>query len=444
LKEITMQNIQHSMPQASASVGVPTKPSEPLPARLENTLVDGRYLLRREIACGGMGTIYEAENVALGEVVALKLLNESLRTHPAIIERLRLEARILSQLRHPNIVSVRDMGDCPVVGPYVVLELLNGRPLNGLLTTRRRLTVEETVWLGVGVAQALSRAHNKNIIHRDLKPGNIFIAREPGTNREHPVLLDFGIAFNSTGETAARRITHQGEIVGTPEYLPPEILLENAPPSPTTDIFTLAVVLYECLSGDVPFPGTLTAVTTAWSRNERPALLSIARPDVPMPVERVILSALSRDISQRPATAADFADRLVRALGYKPDGQSILHGIAAQMETQGVSRRVHPRVGYLAPLRITAPDGSYDGHTEDISEGGALVVGGRRPPDGTEVTVRFPLPISGGITAVQARTKWCRSRRGTHAVGIEFMNLTAGARAEIARYVAALSVANAS
>lgn len=406
----------------------------------ESVIIDGRYAVRREIASGGMGTIYEAENIALGELVAVKILNENVRDLPAIVERLRLEGRTLAAIRHPNIVSVRDMGTCPRLGPYLVLDLLVGRSLDGLLTTRPRLTVDEVVWLGHTLAQALSVVHAKRIVHRDLKPANIFIGREPGTNIERAQLLDFGIAFQETPDGLGRRLTHLGEIVGTPEYLPPEILLEHKSPTTGADIFSLAVVLYECLTGDVPFPGTLTAVSTGWVRDARPAPMN--RADIPMALERVILNALSRDIALRPKTIMEFAEQLVRSIGYKPQSPNLLDGLTPKVEADGVSRRIHARAGYLAPMRITSSEGACDGRTEDISEGGALVIGGQRPPEDTEVSVRFPLPISGTVVSIQAKAKWCRTRRGTHAVGIEFLDLPETARSEIARYVAALSRPN--
>ncbi len=406
----------------------------------EGMLIDGRYAVRREIASGGMGTIYEAEHVALGELVAVKVLNEDVREHPAVLERLRIEGRTLAAVRHPNIVSVRDMRTCPKMGPYLVLDLLVGRSLDGLLTSRRRLNADEVVWLGYTLAQALSVVHAKSLVHRDLKPANIFIAREPGTNLERAVLLDFGVAFRETPDGLGRRITHMGEIVGTPEYLPPEILLDHKSPTSGTDVFSLAVVLYECLTGDVPFPGSLAAVSTGWLRDPKPA--AMGRADVPMALERVILNALSRETAARPRSVVEFGEQLVRAIGYKPATPNLLDGLTPKVEADGVSRRVHQRAGYLAPMRITSPEGACDGRTEDISEGGALVIGGQRPPEDTEVSVRFPLPISGSVVSIQARAKWCRTRRGTHAVGIEFLDLPETARSEIARYVAALSRPN--
>ena len=430
----------------------------------EGTLVDGRYRIRREIARGGMGVVFEAEHVVLADVVALKMLRPAALPQPELRERIAREARALARVRHRSIVAIRDAGVCAARGPYVALERLEGRPLDGILGSRGQLSVPAVVALASQLGAALSHAHAAAIVHRDVKPGNVFVARAPGAATERAVLLDFGIAhlMEQGAQPAATRLTRGGDLLGTPEYMAPEVLLDGAAPSPRSDVFALAATLYECLAGDVPNAGRVMEIMTSHLLERPPASLATVRSDVPPELDLVLARALSRDPDRRPSSCDELAQRcadavrsvhpLLTLLDDQP-WSSAKHNSSAptvcarpgsEPTDPHASRRQHARAPYVAPARVIGRAGACDGRTEDVSEGGLLLVcESARPAEGEEVSVRFSLPTSGRVVVVGARARWCRTRRGAHALGVEFAALPDAAREDIARYVHLMAVRTA-
>ena len=405
-----------------------------------DALVDRRYRVRREIARGGMGVVYEAEHVVLGDIVALKVLSAEMREQWGVAERIAREARALARSRHPWIVAVRDAGQCRHFGPYVALERLEGRPLDGLLMARQRLSVASVVTIAVGLGDALTHAHRAGVIHRDIKPANVFVTRATEGQGERAVLLDFGISHLKDGpSTPKAKITRAGDVLGTPEYMAPEILIDGLEPSPESDVYALAAMLFECLAGDVPHPGNPMTIMSALLVDKPPRPLAAIRGDVPAFLETVLRRGLARDPKDRPQSPAELARMIHAAVGGSVEPLKLLEDQGGNTEATGISRRQYQRAAYVAPLRITFEGGTTDGRTEDISEGGALVVGAQGPAEGREVTLRMPLPTSGRVVTVKALARWCRTRRGAHALGIEFIDLPPDARADIARYVTLMS-----
>lgn len=405
-----------------------------------DALVDRRYRVRREIARGGMGVVYEAEHVVMGDIVALKVLSAEMREQWGVAERIAREARALAHARHPWIVSIRDAGHCKHFGPYIVLERLEGRPLDGLLVARQKLSVASVVTMAVGIGDALTHAHQAGVIHRDIKPANIFVARAGDGNPERAVLLDFGISHLSDQAGAPKvRITRAGDVLGTPEYMAPEILIDGADPTAQSDVYALSAMLFECLAGDVPHPGNPMTIMSALLVDKPPRPLAAIRGDVPSFLETVLRRGLARDPRDRPQTPADLARLIHAAVGGAVEPLKLLEDQGTNAESTGISRRQFVRAAYVAPLRIAFEGGTADGRTEDISEGGALVVGAQGPVEGREVVLRMPLPTSGRVVSVRALARWCRNRRGAQALGIEFIELPADARADIARYVTLMS-----
>ncbi len=410
----------------------------PVPTRPEvatRAIVDRRYLVRREIARGGMGVVYEATHQLLGETVALKVLTRQARHQRGAERRFEREALALARSRHPGIVGVRDAGVCEFAGPYVVLDRLEGRTLDGLLAARGRLALDAALALAAQLGAALTHAHREGVVHRDLKPANVFIATERGVDRA--VLLDFGIAHVvGASDPMEGRLTRAGEVLGTPEYIAPELMIDDGEPTPRSDVYALAVLLYECLSGELPFTGNTMQLMSAHLIDKAPRPIRAIRPEVPAAIEVALARALRRNVSERPATPSELATMLL-------DGASApaLHVLTdpAVPEVGGASRRQFARAPYGTPVRIDLGDRVVDGRTEDISEGGALVLGATTPSEGHEVTIRLPLPTSGRVALLRAKTRWVRTRRGTHALGVEFVDLTAEARADIARYVSLMA-----
>jgi hypothetical protein len=402
-----------------------------------SALVDRRYRVRREIARGGMGIVYEAEHTVLGDVVALKCLNSRAREVFGIEERLMREARALARARHPHVVAVRDAGICPSYGPYVALDRLEGRPLDGLLTAKTRLQVPTVVHLALAVGDALTHAHTRGVIHRDLKPANVFVAKAP--EGERACLIDFGIS-HLLGEDVAQgpKLTRAGEVLGTPEYMAPEILIDGLPPRPESDVYALAAMLYECLTGDVPHAGPAMKIMSALLVDKPFKPIAASRGDVPPAIEAALKRGLSRDPAERPKTPSDLARLIHAAVGGPVEPLALLES-DGPADQGGATRRQFDRAAYVAPVRVQAEKATADGRTEDISEGGLLVVGALGPIENQEVEVRLPLPTSGRVAQVRARSKWVRTRRGANALGLEFIDLPADARADIARYVSLMS-----
>lgn len=246
--------------------------------------------------------MYEAEEVASGELVALKVL----KAHEAAEGSARFwrEARLVAQLQHPHIVRVLDMGASPEQ-PFLAMELLDGITLEDHLRSKRRLSPAATIELMVPVMGAVAFAHGQNVLHRDLKPANIFLCAT-ADGKWLPKLLDFGIAR----EVNDRSITRTGTTVGTPAYMAPEQALAE-PPAPSMDIWALGAVLYHCLSGQLPFDGdSATSLLVQAATKPAPGLADVA-PFVPAAVCAVVDRALRR----QPDRRYDSVGQFVRMLG---------------------------------------------------------------------------------------------------------------------------------
>lgn len=396
-------------------------------------VVDRRYELKREIARGGMGIVHEAQHVALRTSVALKTLTSAALEWPMVHARLMREARALSMVRHPGIASVLDAGSCPHHGSYLALEMIEGRSLESFIVARQRLDVESVVQIAIQLGGSLSFVHDRGIVHRDVKPQNVLVGRDASQPGDVLKLIDFGIAsVPGDHDVVDRKLTSSGEILGTVEYMAPEQLLDGAPPSPATDIYALGVTLYECLVGDVPYPGTASAVMTTLLTGKPPRPIREKRPDVPVALEAAVMRALARE----PGHRFGRADALARVvMASVPRAPSALRLLDLPSEPDPATRRQFARAPFVTPVRILAGAGPADGRTEDISEGGLLVVTSAPVKEGERVHVRLPLPSSGRVVTCEATARWARTRRGQKAVGLAFVALPEDAAADIRAYV---------
>lgn len=268
------------------------------------TRVGNRYGLRTRIAGGGMGEVWRAHDEVLDRPVAVKMLHAGLSDDPDFLERFRTEARNAVKLSHANIAQVHDYGEDDG-SAYLVMELVEGDPLSSIIRARAPLSPADTVALLVQAATALDAAHVKGIVHRDVKPANIVVTPD-GTAK----LTDFGIAraLGSAGMTRA------GEVLGTPQYLPPEAALGHEV-GPFSDVYSLAVVAFEMLAGAWPFRAD-TAVGLAMAHIQQPVPPLPA--GVPQPVSEVVHRGLAKEPEQRYASAKDFAAALQQALAATP------------------------------------------------------------------------------------------------------------------------------
>ncbi len=217
------------------------------------TVVGGRYKLIEIRGGGGMAKVYKAEDQTLQRVVAVKLINPELRSEPEFDARFQREARIASQLQDPHIVAVHDFGFDPTLGPFLVMEYLEGQSLRERLATGGPLPLKAAIQISGQIMLALMHAHDRGIVHRDIKPDNIFLMSQSGV-RMHARILDFGIAriLRSDDPSQGMALTSPGAVLGTPRYMSPEQLAGQTLDA-RSDIFSAALVIYESLTGQLPY-----------------------------------------------------------------------------------------------------------------------------------------------------------------------------------------------
>ena len=270
-------------------------------------VLDGKYRLEARLGRGGMGTIYRATHLMLGTSVAVKLINRHLITSPEIARRFQGEARAARLLAHPNIAIAHDLGQAPDGTLYIVMELVEGMTLRDIIEAEGPLDARRIVHLLRQVADALMRAHDLGIIHRDLKPQNIMVT--PGKHGEIVKLLDFGIAKNLS-ETGTQ-LTDTGHVIGTPQYMSPEQISRGTVDG-RSDLYALGVILYQMLTGEVPFDDPSTPAVFVRHLTETPQRPSVRRADLPISagLETIALRCLEKNRDARFPSVLEFSKAL--------------------------------------------------------------------------------------------------------------------------------------
>jgi serine/threonine protein kinase/beta-lactam-binding protein with PASTA domain len=295
---------------------------------LINTLFDGRYRILRKLGSGGMANVYLAEDEELGRRVAIKILNERYANDDLFIERFRREAKSAAGLSHPNIVSIYDRGEAEGTY-YIAMEVIEGRSLKELIITRGALPVSQAIAYAKQLLDALRFAHHHGIIHRDIKPHNVLVSSDERAKRHEPRLkvTDFGIARHG-----ASQMTEAGSIMGTAQYLSPE-QARGAPVTAASDLYSAGVVLYETLTGKVPFSGDSAIEIAMKHVNELPKPPSQLRPEIPPELDRIVLRALAKEPEDRYQTAEDFIDDLERVEAGLPISRETSEAATALLAT---------------------------------------------------------------------------------------------------------------
>jgi serine/threonine protein kinase len=272
------------------------------PSHDSTILLADRYRLERRIGQGGMAEVWVATDVQLDRRVAVKWLRPALASDPVLAERFRREAIAVARLNHPNIVAVHDVVE-HAGRQAVVMQFVDGKSLRQLLDTQKRLGPELTIHIGAAVASALDEAHRGGFVHRDVKPGNILV-----TSDGRVLLADFGIAKGL--DAAGEDLTSDNVMMGTAKYLSPE-QVRGRKLDGRADLYSLGLVLYECLAGRVPFLGE-TDADTALARLQRdPTDLNRLRPTLPTGLVDLIHRTLARNPAHRPATGAELRAALL-------------------------------------------------------------------------------------------------------------------------------------
>ena len=280
---------------------MPPSAHPPPPPAPTGELLAGRYQLERRIGQGGMAEVWVANDVDLDRRVAVKWLRSTLATDPVVTERFRREAIAVARLSHPNIVGVHDVF-VHDGRQAVVMQLVDGKSLRQLLDTQKRLGPELTIHIGAAIAGALDEAHRAGFVHRDVKPGNILV-----TSDGRVLLTDFGIA---KGLSPDDDLTSDNVMMGTAKYLSPE-QVRGRRLDGRADLYSLALVLYECLAGRVPFLGESDADTALARLQRDPTDLGHLRPTLPIGLVNLIHRTLARNPAHRPQTGADLRAALL-------------------------------------------------------------------------------------------------------------------------------------
>src|SRR5882762_2323373 len=283
----------------------------PLDPLLGRTL-DDKYLLEAKLGVGGMGTVYRAKHLLIDRPVAVKVLNPRFVEDEAAKARFRREAKAAGRLRHTNAVGVTDFGQTTDGYVYIVMELLEGKTLRDLLSKEAPLDVARAVSIMLQVSSAVAAAHDAGIIHRDLKPANIFIVQRSDIPSVVKV-LDFGIAklaADSLDDDDRLTLTQVGAMIGTPRYMSPEQCNGSAL-TPAADVYSLGVILYEMLTGTVPFSGLTPLAIAMRHSTESPRRPSEFISSIPPALEEVVLHALEKRPQDRPPDANTFRQELL-------------------------------------------------------------------------------------------------------------------------------------
>ncbi|HKG44589.1 MAG TPA: Stk1 family PASTA domain-containing Ser/Thr kinase [Gaiellaceae bacterium] len=323
---------------------------------LIGSVFDGRYRIERKLGAGGMADVYLAEDQELGRRVAIKILNDRHAADDSFIERFRREAKNAAGLSHPNIVSIYDRGEAEGTY-YIAMEYLDGRSLKELIVGRGPAPVKLAIDYARQVLSAVGFAHKHGIVHRDIKPHNVLVGQEGRLK-----VTDFGIA-----RSGASQMTEVGSIIGTAQYLSPE-QARGAPVDQTSDLYSVGVVLFEMLTGQVPFTGETPLEIAMKHLSEVPRPPSELRPEVPHDLDSLVLRALAKDPSERYQSAeemdADLA-RVAEGLPVDPETETAAtavlsgSGLLAAAPTSVLTRPTTATPTRAAPPGAAPPAGYY-------------------------------------------------------------------------------------
>jgi eukaryotic-like serine/threonine-protein kinase len=303
------------------------------------TLLNGRYRLDAQIGAGGMSTVYRAFDTVLERQVAIKIMHREIASDSDQLERFRREARAVAQLNHPHVVGVIDAGEDDGT-PYIVFEYVEGETLKDRIRRYGRLPVGEAVAYAIEIARALGAAHEHQIVHRDVKPQNVLIDEE-GTAK----VTDFGIARSLTEEG----LTADGRVLGTTDYVSPEQAL-GQDVGPQSDLYSLGVVMFEMLTGDVPFHGeNQVAVAMKHVREELPDIL-LRRPEASSALASIVDRATAKDLDRRYVSDRDLIADLEEVLAIETARSGQATG-----EATAVIRTLPASARRRLPLRMRHP-----------------------------------------------------------------------------------------
>lgn len=274
--------------------------------QLIGAVIEGYYRFEQFLGQGSMAWVYRGTHLEVGSSVAIKLLKPVVAADPALVERFRKEAAAVSLLSHPHILAVLNSGQTPSGLHYMVTEYIHGRTLATIIHEEKKLPLKRATDIVQQILEALEEAHSKGVVHRDLKPENIMVMALRGGG-DFCKIVDFGIALRRLPDE--KRLTRHGEIVGTPEFMAPEVI-RGQETTAQADLYAVGLMYYEMLTGELPFPkGSM--IETLMSRIQRdPVPIRSKLPSVPIRVENILKRALEKEPANRFANASEFLEAL--------------------------------------------------------------------------------------------------------------------------------------
>ncbi|PYP35266.1 MAG: hypothetical protein DMD46_13410 [Gemmatimonadetes bacterium] len=385
---------------------------------LVGQVVADRYHVMKKLGEGGMGQVYLAEHVKMGRRSAIKVLNPSMVHDPDAVARFNREAANASRISHPNICAIYDFGETPDGLIYLAMEFVEGEPLTDVLAREGALPVTRAADICVQVAAALQAAHDLGIVHRDLKPDNVMLTRgRDGTDGVK--VVDFGIAkaVGGGGAGSSQKVTKTGLVIGTPEFMSPEQLAGDVLDG-RSDIYSLALVFFNMLTGTLPFPADSAQEAMVKRLTDEPAALADVRPDRSFPpgLQEVLDTALARSPLDRYQSAAKFAHDVAAVVGLRASAGAPVPSTWADEETElvePVRRRRRSRLPLIAAGVVVA-----------LGAAGAAAMIGRNvkpnagaatslPPLSGDTTVRVVAPPSEPVAPARRDSIATPPRRGT-------------------------------
>jgi serine/threonine-protein kinase len=281
-------------------------------------VIAGRYRILSKLGEGGMGAVYQAEQISLKRTVAIKLLRPDVAVSPMLLRRFNAEAEAVAKLRHPNTVNIYDFGQDTDGTLFIAMELIEGRSLRSVVHHEAPLPLRRALAIAAQVAASLTDAHAKTIIHRDLKPDNVMLT-DRGRAKDNVTVLDFGIAKLRDESRATQQMTQAGDMLGTPQYMAPEQIRGEAIDG-RTDVYALGCMIYEMVTARLPYEAPSVMALLSKHLLEQAPPPSQRRPDLGLPpaIDDLVMRAMAKDPAARPPTMEDFGEQIGALLASLP------------------------------------------------------------------------------------------------------------------------------
>ncbi len=387
---------------------------------LVGQVVADRYHVLEKLGEGGMGQVYKAQHVKMDRLCAIKVMSPSMAHDADSIARFKREASNASKISHPNVCAIYDFGETPDGLIYLAMEFIDGKSLTHTIENEGALPLARATAIFKQTADALQAAHDLGIVHRDLKPDNIMLGR--GRDGGDLVkVVDFGIAKAFGGDTAGQKVTKTGLVVGTPEFMSPEQLSGDKVDG-RSDLYSLALVYFRMLTGELPFQGDSVQETMVKRLTDEPAKLAATRPDLTFPdgLQQVLDAALARWPADRYQSVAKFADDVVAVAGLTQGTRGVAPATRVDIEgktqlldsreTKAPAAKRGPpgRTGVQAPRKQRSLVPIIIGAVVVLGVGGGgyvLLVGrGGAAPAASDTTKRMSHPDTSKVAALTADT----------------------------------------